>query len=112
MIEDYNYLYTANYVIYNLAGLCVLIASIILFSKKRVLSTSLIMVGSVLAFIFNIGSVFISSFAGRYDTNTFIKINAISNIVSALAYFIFCLGLLLFVVNDYNKDVNKNEFLD
>ena len=107
-MENYQYLYSISSVIYFLAGICVIIASIMLFSKKRTTSTLLILVGSISAFIFNTGSIFMSITAGRYDDiNTFFKINAIVNVVSGLAYALFCIGLLLFVVNDLKKDVSR-----
>jgi hypothetical protein len=44
--------------------------------------------------------------------DSIIQINAVLVILSGIAYSLFCLGLLLFVVNDFNKEVPKNDFLD
>ena len=111
-MNNYEYVYTASYIIHNLATLLIVIASIILVTKKRTLSTILILIGSVLIFILGIGTIFIGALAGQYDTDMFLKLNAISNIASGLAYLMFCLGLLLFVFIDFKKAVPKNEFLD
>ena len=111
-MENYNYLYTLNNIIYTFASLCIIVAGITLFYKRRTLSTTLMLVGSIVAFLFTIGSLFISSYVGRYDTETFIKINAICSLIGGLAYVVFCGGLMLFAITDYKKDVPKNEFLD
>nr|WP_321236638.1 hypothetical protein [uncultured Psychroserpens sp.] len=87
-MDNYEYLYTLNNIIYTFASLCIIVAGITLFSKKRTLSTTLILVGSIIAFLFSIGSIFIS------------------------AYVVFCVGLMLFTITDYKKEVPKNEFLD
>ena len=84
------------------------IASMMLYSKKRTLATTLILIGSSLAFLFNLGNIFISVFAHMYGTETFVKINAISNVVSGLAYLTFCIGVLLFAIHDFKKEVPKN----
>lgn len=83
-----------------------------LYSKKRTTSTILILIGSITAFILNTGSIFMGLISGHYGMDTFIQINAIINIISGLAYALFCIGFLLFVVNDFKKDMPKNEFLD
>lgn len=106
-MENYEYLYSASYIIYNIAGLCIVVASIMLFSKWKTTATTLILLGSVLAFIFNISSVFIGVFANQYSTETFLQINAISNIAGGLAYAMFCLGFLLFIANDLKKSIKN-----
>lgn len=111
-MNNYEYLYTASYVIYNLASLIMMLTGILLFSKIKTLSTTLMLVGGILNLVLGVGSVLISSFAGRYDTDTFIQVNAYSNIAQGLCYSMFCIGLLLFVINDFKTREPRNEFLD
>ncbi|WP_040279940.1 hypothetical protein [Psychroserpens damuponensis] len=111
-MENYEYLYSISSVIYFLAGICVITASIILYSKKRTVATLLILIGSISAFILNTGSIFLGLITGRFDMDTYIQINAIVNIISGLAYALFCIGLLLFVVNDYKKEATITKSLD
>ena len=111
-MDNYEYLYTLSYVIYNLASLIVVISCIILVTKKRTLATLLMLIGSVFAFLFGVSSIFISTIANSQGTEAFIKINAISNLVSGFAYIAFCLGLLLFAISHFKKDNTRNEFLD
>ncbi|WP_298903979.1 hypothetical protein [uncultured Psychroserpens sp.] len=111
-MDDYQYLYTVSHVIYNLASLLVVISCIVIVTKKRTLATILMLIGSVFAFLFGIGSIYIYAFTEAYGTDSSIKMNAISNLISGLAYIIFCLGLLLFAISHFKKDRTKNEFLD
>nr|WP_321230355.1 hypothetical protein [uncultured Psychroserpens sp.] len=102
-MESYEYLYAASTVIYIITSIIVVIASILLHNKVKSSATILVLIGSISAFIFNLGDIFLSLIAGRYDVETYIQINAIANIVSGIAYGMFCVGLLLFVVNDLKK---------
>ncbi|WP_460219235.1 hypothetical protein [Psychroserpens sp. MEBiC05023] len=110
-MNTYEYLYTASYVIYNLASLIMVVTGIVLFNKIRTLATTLILVGSIFNLVLGVGSILISSFASRYDTDTFLQVNIYSNIAQGLSYFMFGLGLLLFVLNDFKNEERRNEFL-
>jgi LPXTG-motif cell wall-anchored protein len=111
-MENLEYLYSISSIIFILAGICVLIASAILFSKKRTISTTLILIGSISSLMFNIGNRLINLIFKGYDMDSIIQINAVLVILSGIAYSLFCIGLLLFVVNDFNKKEPKNKFLD
>ena len=111
-MENYEYLYTASTAIYIIVSIIVITACILLYTKIRTTATIIILIGSVLAFIFNMGQIFLSLIAGRYDIDTYIQVNAITSVLNTLAYGMFCIGLLLFVVNDLKKEEPKNEFSD
>ena len=111
-MENLEYLYSISSIIFILAGICVLIASVILFSKKRTTATTLILIGSISSLMVNIGNRLIDLIFKGYDMDSIIQINGIIIILGGIAYFLFCAGLLLFVVNDFKKEVSKNEFLD
>ena len=65
-MESYEYLYAASTVIY-------IIISILLHNKVKSTATILVLIGSISAFIFNLGDIFLSLIAGRYDVKHIYK---------------------------------------
>ncbi|MBF8151392.1 hypothetical protein ITJ86_15910 [Winogradskyella sp. F6397] len=79
----------------------VLIATIILFIKKRSLATWLILIGYVLVVITYVAKLFVSVFAGREGMDTLLLTQGISSIVQNLSYLIFAVGLIIFAISEF-----------
>ncbi|MEM9680417.1 MAG: hypothetical protein AAF901_08845, partial [Bacteroidota bacterium] len=60
-MSSYEFLYSASYIIFNLAHVLIAVASIVIFSKKRTLSTTLMLIGSSLGFVLGVSGVLITT---------------------------------------------------
>nr|WP_321224677.1 hypothetical protein [uncultured Psychroserpens sp.] len=108
-MENYEYLYSASTAIYILSSIIIITANVLLYTKLRTTTTLTMLIGGALAFIFNIASILMGLVASNYDIEVYIKINAVLGFCNGLAYGMFCLGLLFFVVNDFEKLNSKKE---
>lgn len=111
-MENTDFIYSASAAIFNISNLILIAACIVLFTKKRALSTSLMLIGSILTLISSLSHLYLNFFLLHEDIDSFMKYSAFASIFSGISYFIFCLGILLFVTTDFKKEVPKNEFLD
>ncbi|WP_179339127.1 hypothetical protein [Winogradskyella ludwigii] len=96
-------LFTVGQIISSFSTLILLIASIILFVKKKTLATWLILIGNSMGCITYIGSIFLSFFAGKESMDTFLIAQGISTIVQSMFYLIFAIGLILLVLSEFSK---------
>ena len=76
----------------------IIIACVILVSKKSSIGTIVMLVSSILSGLMDIIRPIVYSF----DVDNFMLVNNIFTILSAMFYGLFGLGLLLFVIN-FNK---------
>ncbi|MFV0541626.1 MAG: hypothetical protein ACK5MZ_10410 [Aestuariibaculum sp.] len=81
----------------------VLIATIIIYTKNKNAASITLLIGSLLVFIGNLSSYFISFFFARQDVDYLIYIQLGINGFSALSYWVFGVGLLLYALNRVKK---------
>ncbi|MEH1008129.1 hypothetical protein VDP25_10315 [Winogradskyella sp. ECml5-4] len=96
-------LFYTGQIISALSTFIVLIASIILFIKKRTLATWLILIGSVLVILTSAASLVIRVFASAESVDTLLLTQGISIIIQNVSYLIFSVGLIILVVSEFSK---------
>ncbi|WP_418636680.1 hypothetical protein [Winogradskyella sp.] len=96
-------LFYTGQIISALSTFIVLIASIILFIKKRTLATWLILIGSVLVILTSVASLVIRVFSSAESVDTLLLIQGISIIIQNVSYLIFSVGLIILVVSEFSK---------
>ena len=96
-------LFYTGQIISALSTFIVLIASIILFLKKRTLATWLILIGSVLVILTSVASLVIRVFASAESVDTLLLTQGISIIIQNVSYLIFSVGLIILVVSEFSK---------
>lgn len=97
-------LFYIGQIISGLATFIILIATIILFIKKRTLATWVILIGYILVVITYIASLLISVFAGRESMDTILIVQGASSIAQSLSYLIFAIGLILLAITEFSKN--------
>ncbi|MBU2920403.1 hypothetical protein KO504_03550 [Winogradskyella psychrotolerans] len=96
-------LFYTGQIISALSTFIILIASIILFIKKRTLATWLILIGSVLVILTSVTSLVIRVFASAESVGTLLLTQGISIIIQNVSYLIFSVGLIILVVSEFSK---------
>lgn len=96
-------LFTIGQIISGLSTLILLIASIILFIKKKTLATWLILIGNILVFITYIGSLFLNILIGSVNMDTMLMAQGFSLIVQNISYSLFAIGLILLAITEFSK---------
>ncbi len=102
-MENIQYQFIISGLINGLVNLIVLIACIILFSKKRTPATILLLVGGILCFISFFGSIFYNIWAAQQGSIAVINTQVAVSFFQGFAFFVFGIGLLLLAVNDFKK---------
>ena len=103
MIDATEYILIIGQIIGGLATLILLVASIILITKKKTLATLLILIGNILLLITSIASPFANIIAGQESMETIVMTQGILVNVRSVSYVIFAIGLLLFAVTEFTK---------
>ena len=96
-------LFTIGQIISSFSTLILLVASIILFVKKKTLATWFILIGNIMGCITYIGGIFLRVFAGRESMDAFLIAQGISTIVESMAYLVFATGLILLALSEFSK---------
>ncbi|WP_034040705.1 hypothetical protein [Wocania ichthyoenteri] len=89
-------------IVSGLVHLIVLIASIIMFAKKRTIATIVLLLGSVLTSIGFIGGFIYNAIAARNGTEALLDAQVTLTFFNAFSFFIFGIGLFLLALN-FNK---------
>ncbi|WP_179377252.1 hypothetical protein [Winogradskyella wichelsiae] len=103
MLSSTEMLFTIGSIISVFSTLIILMASIILFIKKKTLATWIILIGTILVFITYIGNIILNVFAGRGSMDTLLLLQGVSNIVQSLSYLIFTIGLTILAITEFSK---------
>lgn len=98
-----DYLQLIGVILSGISSLGVVIATIILFIKKKTLSTTLLMIGSVLVVLFSIGSFIANRVAGNQSAEMLVKTISWSKLMGGFISLIFVVGLLIFVIKDFKR---------
>ena len=112
MFESSELLFTISWIFHYIALVLVTIASIVIFTKKRTLGTTILLIGAILSVITIIVSFGVNLSGKNQEFETIMKAEGYIAILSSISYGLFCLGLFLFATTDYKKEKPKNEFLD
>jgi hypothetical protein len=108
-MSTYDYLQLIGMVLGSLASICIVIATTILFIKKKTLSTTLMLIGSLLALLFGISSFIANRVAAQHGPEIMIKTIGWSKFIGGFISILFCIGLLIFVIKDFKKRLMTNE---
>ncbi|MFK7812305.1 MAG: hypothetical protein AB8B59_07405 [Maribacter sp.] len=90
-----------------LAKVLVVVASIIAFYKNKNIGGTLLMVGSLSILASDILGFFLIMNAGRTGPEEIVKYTGINSIISAITYFVFALGLIVYIINTRKSSANK-----
>ncbi|NRD21119.1 hypothetical protein HNV08_13760 [Winogradskyella eckloniae] len=93
-------------IIGSISAVLILVASIVLFVKKRTLATSIILVGNLLSCLSFIGGILLNAILSNKPMETMLLIQATTSIVQSISYLIFAIGLTMFAFTEFSK--NKN----
>ncbi|WP_179354641.1 hypothetical protein [Winogradskyella vidalii] len=109
MDNSTQFLFYIGQFISGLSTFIVFIATIILFIKKRTFATWLILIGYFLVVLTYTSSLFINVIASRGSFEDVLMVQGVSNIIQALSYFIFAVGLILLAITEFskNKSISK-----
>ncbi|MGJ8550671.1 hypothetical protein [Winogradskyella wichelsiae] len=103
MLSSTEMLFTIGSIISVFSTLIILMASIILFIKKKTLATWIILIGTILVFITYIGNIILNVFASGGSMDTLLLLQGVSNIVQSLSYLIFTIGLTILAITEFSK---------
>ena len=103
MLSSTEMLFTIGSIISVFSTLIILMASIILFIKKKTLATWIILIGTISVFITYIGNIILNVFASRGSMDTLLLLQGVSNIVQSLSYLIFAVGLIILAITEFSK---------
>ncbi len=103
MTDQFEFLFTISSIIYNISGLIVIVASIIIFIKIRTLSTVLMLIGSILTLLLNGTNFIVSLLSNRIGYELYLKLVQITSVISSFTYLIFSMGIILFAIHDLKK---------
>jgi len=96
-------LFYIGQIISGLTTFLILIATIILFVKKRTLATWIILIGYSLVVLTYISGLVVNIYAGSKSVETLLVAQGISNIIQSLSYLIFAIGLIILVITEFSK---------
>ncbi|NRR92312.1 hypothetical protein HSX10_12110 [Winogradskyella undariae] len=103
MLSSTEMLFTIGSIISVFSTLIILMASIILFIKKKTLATWIILIGTILVFVTYIGNIILNVFASRGNMDTLLLLQGVSNIIQSLSYLIFTVGLTILAITEFSK---------
>lgn len=102
-------LFSISQIISVLSTIIILVASIILFIKKKTLATWIILISNFLIIITYVGRLVLDVIVNKSsNVDNYINFLGISSIVQNLAYLLFTIGLILLVVTEFSKNKTSN----
>ena len=108
-MENFEFFYLTSGVISTILQLVVIVATGMLFFKKRNMASGLMFFGSLFTVLFYGFSLFGNTLMAYDGTESVVKFNAIFGIVSQIPRVLFALGLLFFVIQYLKKErTHKN----
>ncbi|MEM9076546.1 MAG: hypothetical protein AAGC43_05870 [Bacteroidota bacterium] len=108
-MENFEFFYLTSGVISTIFQLVVIVATGMLFFKKRNLASGLMFFGSLFTVLFYGFSLLGNTLMAYDGAESVVKFNAIFGIVSQIPHILFALGLLFFAIQHLKREAaHKN----